>query len=695
MSATAGLNVSASLTLLGVNVLGQILVVVLLAWLLAGSVARRDPALRHGIWVIALFCVLASPLAAWILESAGVTLVAIPVLAPQGVLSGSAPATPADVLREPGQPTIDARYRFPTAATLPSDSTATIQSMSDPSTSGREWGRIAGVVWGVGTAFLLVRLVSGYLAIGRMRRELSWTLPPALDEPCRDARRVLGVDRLPPLALARTASGPLTLGVLRPVVVLPEGLVGCLERRQLRDVLVHESSHALRRDTLIGLLQRLTAALFWLHPMVHVLNRKLAEAREELCDNFVLRQADAPDYAETLMLIAQRFVPGRRPAVVALLEHRGGLERRVAGLLDEKRKLTTRLPRGIAAVLAAGFVATVVLGASTRLLHAEPKGKADAQAGRPTGQTPLALDLTEYCPAKKFSRKALESYAGRQTIDGLPFEVRCQIFLFGQTYASRGRVLPEVLKGIRIGRTFDELHLIHHTSWPGVDGETVANIELRYADGTKASLPIRYGLQILDWFYLPSFEQETPTDADTKVCWRHAPLQYKAPVRLFKTKLLNPCPAKVVQTMDVVSARHLSSYTLLAATVSDRDPTRPVTPPVPAAQPPWKFDRQVKIQVVDQATAKPVPGALVQPTLSVLEQNVVGSPFYTSEDGTGSIRYPHRDTTSIAVWVTKEGYELTGQGLPREVPYTFRIELAPTKPTDSAGSRPSAGPPGK
>lgn len=695
MNAVAGLNVAASPTLLGVNVLGQILLIVLLAWLMARTVARRDPALRHGIWVIALFCVLASPLAAWVLESAGVTLVAIPVLTAEGAPSASAPATPVEALREPGRPTIDSRHRFPTAASLLSDSTTTVESMAEPSTSGWEWGRIAGMVWGVGASILLVRLAFGYLAIGRMRRELSWALPPSLEEPCRDAGRVLGVDRLPPLALARTASGPLTMGVLRPVVVLPEGLVGRLDRRQLRDVLVHEFSHALRHDTLIGLLQRLTAALFWLHPMVHVLNRKLAEAREELCDNFVLRQADAPDYAETLMLIAQSGLPGRRPAVVALLEHRGGLERRVAGLLDEQRKVTTRLHRGIAAVLGAGFVATVVLGASTRLLHAETKGQADARAEKPTGQAPAALDLTEYCPAKKFSRKALESYAGRHTIDGLPFEVRCQIFLSGQTYAARGRVLPEALKGIRIGRTFDELHLIHHARWPGVDGETVANIDLRYADGTQASLPIRYGLQILDWLYLPSFEQETPTDSDTKVCWRHAPLQYKAPVRLFKTKLLNPCPGKVLQTMDVVSARHLASYTLLAATVADRDPTRPVTPPVPAAQPLWKFDRQVKIQVVDHATAKPVPGALVQPTLSVLGQNVVGSPFYTLEQGTGSIRYPSRDTTRISVWVTKEGCEPVWQDLPNEVPHEFNVKLAPAKPTNSAGSGPSAGRPGK
>ena len=53
MNAIAGFNAADPLTLLGANVLAQILLVVLLAWALARTVRGHDPAIRHGIWVCA------------------------------------------------------------------------------------------------------------------------------------------------------------------------------------------------------------------------------------------------------------------------------------------------------------------------------------------------------------------------------------------------------------------------------------------------------------------------------------------------------------------------------------------------------------------------------------------------------------------------------------------------------------------
>lgn len=296
------------------------------------------------------------------------------------------------------------------------------------------------------------------------------------------------------------------------------------------------------------------------------------------------------------------------------------------------------------------YVKVVQGGASAA--RPQPQAKAPAAATKP-----LALDLTPFGQFKKYTWPAMQSYAGRQVIDGLPFEVRCQIYLYGETPASRGQAWLETVKGIRVGRTFDELHLIHHSVWPGVEGETVAYIELNYADGTKSILPIRYGRHILDWSYLPSYDQEAPTDPNTKVCWRHAPLQYKAPLRLFKSMLRNPVPAKVVETMDVVSARHLASYGLVAATVADRDAARPVTPPPPDKEPKRKFDGRLVIRVVDDEKGTPIAEAVIEPGMVVQDQGVVGQPLLTSSAGAGTIRYPIKQTSEISVRAKKEGYQ--------------------------------------
>ena len=166
---------------------------------------------------------------------------------------------------------------------------------------------------------------------------------------------------------------------------------------------------------------------------------------------------------------------------------------------------------------------------------------------------PLTLDLSRF---RRPVNKVYESLAGRQVIDGLPFEIGGQVRLSGRTPIAHGeRGFPDSVKGIRIGRTFDELCLIHHTNWPDVDGQAVAYICLNYADGTKYIFPINYGVHVRDWYNLLSYEKETVADADTTICWRHAPVEYKAPIRIFKSSFVNPSPEKAVETMDIVSAR--------------------------------------------------------------------------------------------------------------------------------------------
>jgi Tol biopolymer transport system component len=268
----------------------------------------------------------------------------------------------------------------------------------------------------------------------------------------------------------------------------------------------------------------------------------------------------------------------------------------------------------------------------------------------------------------------LESFSGRQVVDGLPFQIDGQMRAYGKTPEAHGDGAYRLShKGIRIGRKFDYLYLIHHAACPDAEGATIAYVILNYADGTEHIIPIRYGVHVRDWYNMPSYEKEAITDPDTTICWRREPASRKAPIRLFESRFENPSPEKEVTSMDIVSARSLAAYCLLAATVSNHRSK------LPAAKfsGDRNFDGRVVIRVVDANTGRPIAGATVLPGMTVQDEGVIGSPFYSSSAGKGTIPYPTKDTSNIDATAEKKGYQSEATNWESPFPETFTFRLKP------------------
>ena len=211
---------------------------------------------------------------------------------------------------------------------------------------------------------------------------------------------------------------------------------------------------------------------------------------------------------------------------------------------------------------------------------------------------------------------------------------------------------------MKVGRAFDELHLLHATQFTDREEETVAKVRLNYEDGSGHEFPIGYGVHVRDWQRLQSEEREIYTDPDTKVIWRGPGVaRFKSTTRLSKTRLVNPFPDRVVLTIDFVSTGKVASYDVAAATVARRDPNRPVTPAVPLDRPEWNFDGRMLVRVVDEA-GQPVEGALVSPNISVAGSicATVATPLYTAADGAGTVKYPKNESSCLYFVVQKEGW---------------------------------------
>lgn len=297
---------------------------------------------------------------------------------------------------------------------------------------------------------------------------------------------------------------------------------------------------------------------------------------------------------------------------------------------------------------------------------------------------PWMLDVARFHAKQlitsEVTNKAFVGFTGVQMVDGLPFNLLGHGVLYGRKEANWRQKSEEDypdFTGIKVGRRFAELHLLHAANWMDVDGEAIARVRLNYTDGTTFELPIGYGVHVRDWQRLRSEEKETLADADSKIIWRGVGLtSYKSKTRVFKSRLVNPLPDKNVATIDFVSTKSLACYDLFAATVADRDPGRVVTPAVPADELERIFDGVCKVLVVDADAGKPLAGVLVEPGMTVDGTGVVAAPLRTDAAGIAVVRYPQGRLTQHYVRTELAGYANAGFSNEGDFPEQVTLRMA-------------------
>jgi bla regulator protein BlaR1 len=149
-------------------------------------------------------------------------------------------------------------------------------------------------VWLFGSAVVLFLWLREWNRMRRIIRTTSSTL--SLDVPIT----VLSTS-------ARVEPG--VVGILRPVLLLPEAIRERLTEKQFTAILAHEMCHVRRRDNLAALLHIIVETIFWFHPLVWWIERRMMEERERACDDEVLRLTnDAQTYAEGILNVCRHYV---------------------------------------------------------------------------------------------------------------------------------------------------------------------------------------------------------------------------------------------------------------------------------------------------------------------------------------------------------------------------------------------------
>jgi bla regulator protein BlaR1 len=174
---------------------------------------------------------------------------------------------------------------------------------------------------------------------------------------------------------------PGVFGVFRPVLLLPDGIVDRLTPAQLRAVIAHELCHVRNRDNLTAAIQMFVETVFWFHPLVWWIGKRLVEERERACDEEVLGvYTDPRTYADAILSVCRLYTesPLRCASGVAGANLRKRIE---AIMINRKlRELNLVKKAVLCAVGLMAFAIPIVVGVvNAPAIRAQPRSPSRQQ----------------------------------------------------------------------------------------------------------------------------------------------------------------------------------------------------------------------------------------------------------------------------------------------------------------------------
>jgi hypothetical protein len=202
-----------------------------------------------------------------------------------------------------------------------------------------------------------LRFLMGWIYLRRLEALIPEGIPNGLIERFTILAARFGLNGRVALRLCTQIPGPITIGIFRAVVVLPAASVLSLDPSQLEVILIHELAHIRRADYFWNVIQTAIEVVFFFHPAVLWLGRRLRSLREHCCDDIAVSVCKDPlIYASALLQLEEiRSAQLQLSIAFSRSEDPHALRERIARLLGVV-PLTRSLPLSRPALVACTFL---------------------------------------------------------------------------------------------------------------------------------------------------------------------------------------------------------------------------------------------------------------------------------------------------------------------------------------------------
>jgi beta-lactamase regulating signal transducer with metallopeptidase domain len=186
-------------------------------------------------------------------------------------------------------------------------------------------------------AFLVIRFYFQYRHTQQLFTTDLQKAPPEWRIFLQQAVQQMSIKKNVQIWLSSLVDTPVTLGFLKPVILLPIAAVNHLSLKQAEAIILHELNHIRRNDYLVNLLIACVDVILFFNPFARQLTGIIRKERENCCDDMVLQFCYEPQsYARALLTLEQNRMNTNALALAATGKDKYFLLNRVKRILGKE-----------------------------------------------------------------------------------------------------------------------------------------------------------------------------------------------------------------------------------------------------------------------------------------------------------------------------------------------------------------------
>jgi bla regulator protein BlaR1 len=205
-------------------------------------------------------------------------------------------------------------------------------------------------VWFLVVMARVLQLLTGLHSLYYLRRRQVLAVSEAWENRVKQLALQLGIKQLVGIAESGMAKVPMVIGHLKPLILIPAGLITAMPPSAIEAILVHELAHIRRRDYIINLLVSMMEIVFFFNPAVLWIASLIRAERENCCDDIAVTYTGSKVNYIKALVACQEYQLSTPAYAMALTGRKDHLMERVKRMLSNNNQSLNLMERSLLAI---------------------------------------------------------------------------------------------------------------------------------------------------------------------------------------------------------------------------------------------------------------------------------------------------------------------------------------------------------